>query len=144
MVKNFNIRFSGTDIPIFFASATGLIALGGQMYIDQMAPTGLEVQAQGFIFFVTFGLGLLAGNFISGQVIEHFSEMKEVIHTYDWNNIWFVTSAAAMAILIGLIFLLKSERNPRKLTIDKKKYQIIMSWTNIKNIAVVDSLLFPL
>ena len=51
----------------------GYFYLGGQIYIDRKAPESLKAQAQGFIFFVTFGIGLLFGNFISGEIIRYFS-----------------------------------------------------------------------
>ena len=77
----------------------------------------LKAQAQGFIFFVTFGLGLLVGNFISGQVIEHFSEMNGTIRIYNWNSIWLVTSASAMSLLLAFIILFRTERNLKKIKI---------------------------
>ncbi len=117
---------SATDMPAFFLIGIlvhgfifGFFYLGGQIYIDQKAPLELKAQAQGFIFFVTFGLGLLVGNFISGLVIEHFSETKGAIHTYKWNSIWAVTSASAMALLLAFMILFRNERNPQKLTIDQ-------------------------
>jgi nucleoside transporter len=85
----------------------GYFYLGGQIYIDQKAPSELKSQAQGFIFFVTFGLGLLAGNFISGQVIEHFSVLTDVVRTYDWNSIWGITSLMSAALFCAFIILFK-------------------------------------
>lgn len=88
----------------------GFFYLGGQIYIDQKAPVELKAQAQGFIFFVTFGLGLLAGNFISGQIIEHYSDTVNLVRTYDWNNIWGITSAMSLALLLAFIVLFKNEK----------------------------------
>ena len=90
----------------------GYFYLGGQIYIDQKAPADLKAQAQGFIFFVTFGLGLLVGNFISGQVIEHFSETVGTFKTYNWNSIWAVTSVSSLILLLAFVILFKSEKNP--------------------------------
>ena len=50
----------------------GFFYVGGQIYIDKKAPAELKSQAQGFIFLVTFGLGLLAGNFISSEIINNY------------------------------------------------------------------------
>ena len=90
----------------------GYFYLGGQIYIDQKAPAELKAQAQGFIFFVTFGLGLLVGNFISGQVIEHYSVIVGNDPTYDWNSIWAVTSVSAIVLLVAFVILFKKERKP--------------------------------
>jgi Na+/melibiose symporter-like transporter len=43
----------------------GYFYLGGQIYIDKVAPKELRAQAQGFIFLITFGIGLLIGNLVS-------------------------------------------------------------------------------
>lgn len=109
---------SATDVVFFYLIGIlvhgiifGYFYLGGQIYIDQKAPTELKAQAQGFIFFVTFGLGLLVGNFISGQLIGHFSWTVNAIRTYNWASIWAITSASSLALLLAFIILFKNERN---------------------------------
>jgi MFS family permease len=87
----------------------GYFYLGGQIYIDQKAPAELKAQAQGFIFFVTFGLGLLVGNFISGQIIEQYSDTVNAVRTYDWNTIWGITSAMSLALLLAFILLFRND-----------------------------------
>jgi nucleoside transporter len=111
---------SVTDTPVFYFIGIlvhgiifGYFYLGGQIYIDKKAPAELKTQAQGFIFFVTFGLGLLVGNFISGQIIEHFSRTVNSVRIYNWNSIWEITSALALVLLLTFIILFKNERNPR-------------------------------
>lgn len=108
---------SATDISIFYLIGIlvhgiifGYFYLGGQIYIDLKAPCELKAQAQGFIFFVTFGLGLLVGNFISGQVIEHFSETVNAVKAYDWTSIWEVTSVMSLALLLAFIVLFKNDK----------------------------------
>jgi hypothetical protein len=109
---------SATDVVFFYLIGIlvhgiifGYFYLGGQIYIDQKAPTELKAQAQGFIFFVTFGLGLLVGNFISGQLIGHFSFTVNAIRTYNWTSIWAITSASSLAPLLAFIILFNNKRN---------------------------------
>jgi fucose permease len=90
----------------------GYFYLGGQIYIDKKAPAELKSQAQGFIFFVTFGLGLLVGNFISGQIIEHYSSSVGASHIYDWKSIWALTSQCSLALLIIFILSFKNDEIP--------------------------------
>lgn len=79
----------------------GYFFLGGQIYIDKKAPSELRAQAQGFIFLVTFGLGLLAGNFISGKIIE----MNSGAGAYNWDTIWGITTILSIALAaIMMIF----------------------------------------
>ncbi|MHC4757553.1 MAG: MFS transporter, partial [Planctomycetota bacterium] len=47
--------------------------VGGQVYVDKKAPSQIRAQAQGFIFLITFGIGLLVGNFFNGELIERNS-----------------------------------------------------------------------
>jgi nucleoside transporter len=83
----------------------GFFFVGGQIYIDKKAPAELRSQAQGFIFLVTFGIGLLAGNLICGQIIHHFRSTEG----YNWNAIWGITTIGSVALLILFILLFKDE-----------------------------------
>jgi MFS family permease len=56
----------------------GFFYVGGQIYIDKKAPIHLKSQAQGFIFLVTFGAGLLVGNFISAKLIDLYKTDQPV------------------------------------------------------------------
>ena len=87
----------------------GYFYLGGQMYIDQKASKELKAEAQGFIFLVTFGLGLILGNFINGQIIEAFSHTTESEIIYDWNMIWGSTTAFSLLLIFLFVLLFKKE-----------------------------------
>ncbi|MHC5053671.1 MAG: MFS transporter [Planctomycetota bacterium] len=54
----------------------GFFFVGGQVYINKKAPKEMRAQAQGFIFLVTFGLGLLIGNFFNGELIGYNTTEK--------------------------------------------------------------------
>src|SRR5438876_8639539 len=45
----------------------------GQIYVDQKAPPDLRAAAQGFIAFVTLGVGMLLGSWLSGKVVDIYS-----------------------------------------------------------------------
>lgn len=82
---------------------------GGQIYIDRKAPASLRAQGQGFIFFMTFGIGLLAGNFISGEIIRIFTFETSVGLGYQWNYIWGVTTFLSILCALAFIILFKKE-----------------------------------
>ena len=44
----------------------------GQIYVDTKAPPDLRAAAQGFIAFVTLGVGMLIGSWASGRVVDAF------------------------------------------------------------------------
>jgi MFS family permease len=87
----------------------GFFYVGGQIYIDKKTPNELKSQGQGFIFLVTFGLGLLAGNMICGKIISLFNNNSDGARIYDWNSIWGITSLATIALLIAFIALFKDD-----------------------------------
>jgi nucleoside transporter len=88
----------------------GFFYVGGQIYIDKKAPDELKAQAQGFIFLVTYGLGLLAGNLIDGKIIALFTVITGSSRTYDWNTIWGITTIFSAALLAGFILFFRSEK----------------------------------
>jgi nucleoside transporter len=87
----------------------GFFYVGGQIYMDKKTPGELKSQGQGFIFLVTFGLGLLAGNLIDGQVIGFFHDNSSGIRIYDWDSIWGLTSLFSIALLVAFITMFKDD-----------------------------------
>ena len=83
------------------------------LYLDstsKKSPNGLRAQAQGLIFLVTFGAGLLAGNFINGKLIEHYSVDVSGTLSYDWNAIWGVTSISSIILLLIFLLLFRDKK----------------------------------
>lgn len=87
----------------------GFFYVGGQMYINKKAPEDLRSQAQGFIFLVTYGVGLLAGNMICGRIIGKFSSVAGAERVYDWNAIWGITLVMSAVLLILFILLFRDD-----------------------------------
>jgi len=84
--------------------------LGGQIYTDKKAPEALRSQAQGLIFFVTFAMGLLAGNFICGWIIRMYSVNTTAGLIYQWEAIWGVTALMSLLVLVAFLILFKKEK----------------------------------
>src|SRR5215475_8242814 len=68
----------------------------GQIYVDTKAPPDLRAAAQGFIAFVTLGVGMLIGSWLSGKVVDNFA----VAGAHSWDRIWVVPAAGAAAVLV--------------------------------------------
>ncbi len=87
----------------------GFFYVGGQIYMDKKTPPELKSQGQGFIFLVTFGLGLLAGNLICGSVIGYFQDNSAGLRIYDWDSIWGLTAISSIILLAAFIVLFKDD-----------------------------------
>ena len=69
----------------------------GQIYVDQKAPPDLRAAAQGLIAFVTLGLGMFIGSWVSGRIVDAFA-LPGGGHA--WDRIWIVPAAMAGAVLL--------------------------------------------
>jgi hypothetical protein len=87
----------------------GFFYVGGQIYVEKRTPADLKSQGQGFIFLVTFGLGLLAGIFISGFIINQFLNHSAGVRIYDWDSIWGITSIFSIVLLVAFIVMFKDK-----------------------------------
>jgi nucleoside transporter len=69
--------------------------VAGQLYTDQEAPSHLRSSAQGFITFVTYGIGMFLGSVLSGYARDYFPE---------WQSFW-LSSALMSAAIFVMVFL---------------------------------------
>jgi nucleoside transporter len=88
----------------------------GQIYVDNKAPGHVRAAAQGFIAFVTLGLGLFVGSIVSGRVVQNFAT-PNVTPPHNWHDIWIVPAAMAAVVMI-LFALLFYERGDGRATHD--------------------------
>src|SRR3954454_11884007 len=68
----------------------------GQIYVDTKAPGDLRAAAQGFIAFVTLGVGMFIGSWASGRIVDAFASGG----AHDWYRIWMVPAAAAAIVML--------------------------------------------
>ncbi len=78
----------------------------GQIYVDQQASPRIRAAAQGFIAFVTLGLGLFIGGIVSGRVVEAFTSGHGPA-AHQWRAIWLVPAAGAALILVVFAVLFR-------------------------------------
>jgi nucleoside transporter len=76
----------------------------GQLYTDQEAPAHLRSTAQGFITFITYGVGMLIGSLLSGSALDYFTTTAADGVVRDWRLFWI--SSAVMSAVIGLFVLI--------------------------------------
>jgi nucleoside transporter len=76
----------------------------GQIYTDEQAGPRIRASAQGFLAFLTQGVGYLIGAWASGRVVQHFL-LPEGGH--DWRSIWQVPAVGALVILLVFAVLFR-------------------------------------
>ena len=81
----------------------------GQIYVDQKAPADLRAAAQGFIAFVTLGVGMFIGSYVSGRVVDSYAQGTAA---HDWTGIWMVPAAGAAGVLLLFAALFRSSATP--------------------------------
>jgi nucleoside transporter len=94
------ILLHGVCYDFFFVS--------GQIYTDQAAGPKIRAAAQGFLNFVTNGVGYLIGAFVSGAVVQKYTNPAG---GHDWRSIWHVPALGAFAVLILFAFLFRPKRD---------------------------------
>jgi nucleoside transporter len=82
----------------------------GQIYVDTKAPPDLRAAAQGFIAFVTLGVGMFIGSWVSGRIVDTYSLGPGGGH--DWNRIWLIPAGMAAAVLLLFALFFRSAQEP--------------------------------
>ena len=83
----------------------------GQIYIDHKASHTLRAAAQGLIAFITYGLGMFVGSWLSGAVVDRYTQhAADGLVVYDWRAIWLFAAAASAVVLVAFLFTF-SERS---------------------------------
>lgn len=77
----------------------------GQIYVDQRAPLAIRASAQGFLAFVTLGLGNLIGSYAAGRIVE----ANTLADGHNWTAIWQVPSAMAAVVLVLFLFFFRTK-----------------------------------
>jgi nucleoside transporter len=79
----------------------------GQIYTDNLAGEKFKSAAQGLITLATYGIGMLIGFYISGQVADA-NLLAENQH--NWNGIWLVPAGIAGAVLLLFALLFRDAK----------------------------------
>jgi nucleoside transporter len=83
----------------------------GQIYIDKESSAALRAATQGLITFITYGLGMFVGSWLSGLVVGAYTSGHVDAFTHQWRSIWLVSAACSAVPLI--LFLVLFTDKPR-------------------------------
>lgn len=78
----------------------------GQIYIDREAPPALRAATQGLITFLTYGLGMFVGSWLSGVVVDAHATAG----AHDWRSIWAIAGGCAAVVLVLFVLAFKDRK----------------------------------
>ena len=93
---------------VFWMIATGILLHGicydfffvtGQIYVDKKSTPAVRGQAQGFLVLVTYGVGMLIGAQIAGNVYNAFLGDAAALTLEQWRSFWYIPAAFAAVVL---------------------------------------------
>jgi len=91
------IALHGICYDFFFVS--------GQIYTDSKAGDKFKSSAQGMITLATYGVGMLVGFWVAGQITDFY--VLEAGH--DWRGIWVVPAGFALLVFFAFMLAFRSE-----------------------------------
>ena len=92
------IALHGVCYDFFFVS--------GQIYTDARAGERCKSAAQGMITLATYGVGMLAGFWIAGQIANRYVSQGG----HDWASIWLFPASFALAVSVLFALVFRNER----------------------------------
>ena len=81
----------------------------GQIYVDKRSTPAIRGQAQGFLVFVTYGLGMFIGAQVSGLVYNQFLGSAASLSLQRWPGFWVLPAGFAAAVLLFFAVLFRPE-----------------------------------
>src|SRR3954468_1285735 len=82
----------------------------GQIYVDKKAPPHIRAAAQGFIAFVTLGVGMFVGSYLSGWVVDQYTYAQGNAQLHTWQPIWLIPAGFAAGVLVLFALFFTSDR----------------------------------
>jgi MFS family permease len=85
----------------------------GQIYVDKKATDKVRGQAQGLIILATYGVGLLIGAQVMGNIYNAFLDGADTLPLSEWTTFWLLPAGFAAVIMIVFIALFDDRALPQ-------------------------------
>ncbi|HEY7685976.1 MAG TPA: MFS transporter [Gemmatimonadales bacterium] len=86
----------------------------GQIYVDKKSTPAVRGQAQGFLVLVTYGIGMLIGAQVAGNVFNRFLGGAASLTLDQWSNFWMLPAGFAAVVLLFFAVLFKQGTSSTK------------------------------
>ena len=87
----------------FHGIAYVLFIIGGQIYVNSVAPEDIKGSAQALLFVVTMGLGLFVGTQITGVIMDFFKKEGK----FRWRPIFLVPCVLTVACAVAFVLFFR-------------------------------------
>jgi nucleoside transporter len=113
----------GAPSAVFWMVIVGILLHGicydfffvtGQIYVDKKSTPQIRGQAQGMLVLATYGIGMLIGAQVAGNLFNAFLGDAAALTLGQWQQFWFVPAAFAAVVMVGfaLLFNDRVDRTP--------------------------------
>jgi MFS family permease len=84
----------------------------GQIYVDKKSTPEIRGQAQGMLVLVTYGVGMLIGAQVAGNLYNSFLNGAASLSLTAWQQFWLIPAVFAAVVMVGfgLLFNDRVER----------------------------------
>jgi nucleoside transporter len=128
-VARFLLYAFGNNAELVFFLYIGIMLHGvcydffyvtGQIYVDKKAPADLRASVQGFMTFVTYGVGWLIGAWAGGAILQEYQlvDTMQRITGHDWRTIMIIP--AGIAAIVTILFMTIFREEKEKIEIDRE------------------------
>jgi nucleoside transporter len=83
----------------------------GQIYVDKKSTPAVRGQAQGFLVLVTYGVGMLIGAQVAGNVFNRFLAGASALTLDQWQRFWLLPAGFAAAVLVFFALLFRERES---------------------------------
>ena len=90
----------------------------GQIYVDKKSTPAIRGQAQGFFVFVTYGVGMLIGAQVAGNVYNRYLAGTQTLTLDQWRSFWLLPAAFAAVILVFFVLAFRDREVDTRRTAD--------------------------
>src|SRR5207249_10472848 len=94
--------------------------VAGMIYVDKKSTPAIRGQAQGFLVLVTYGVGMLIGAQVAGNVYNRFLGGTASLTLERWPSFWMLPAgfAAVVLLLFAALFRPGGARAPQPVAAD--------------------------
>ncbi|VEA16045.1 nucleoside permease [Salmonella enterica subsp. enterica] len=99
---------------IVYGCAFDFFNISGSVFVEQEVDSSIRASAQGLFMTMVNGVGAWIGSLLSGMAVDYFS----IDGVKDWQTIWLVFAAYALALAVIFALFFKYQHPSRK-TVDQ-------------------------